>query len=90
LQSLIFAESPKGWDVGIDTYIQKGVPIRFGFDVLFWHALWVYAHFIRNIFTDSNCISHHGSAMYYVCFWGSIIISAIIDESLEATKDLYK
>lgn len=43
-----------------------------------WHAVWVYAHLIRDIFTNTKCISHHGSTMYYVCFWGTIIISAII------------
>ena len=32
LQSQLLAESPNGWNAGIDTYIHKGVPLRFGFD----------------------------------------------------------
>lgn len=40
-----------------------------------WHAIWAFAHFIRDIFTDTNCMSHHGSTMYYVCFWLTLIFT---------------
>lgn len=33
-----------------------------------WHAFCFYPHFIRNIFVETNCISHNSSFMYYVVF----------------------
>lgn len=42
----------------------------------FWHALCLPAHFIRNIFVETNCISHNSSVMYYVVFCLTIIAEA--------------
>lgn len=43
-----------------------------------WHGFWGMAHFVRDFFTDTPCISHHGSTMYYVCYWLTFILSWVI------------
>lgn len=52
-----------------------------------WHAFWITPHLIRNLFTDTNCISHHGSEMYYVCFWLTLIIGLLARFITRTTSD---
>lgn len=41
-----------------------------------WHALWFKAHFIRNLFVDTNCVGRGGSFMYNVCFYSTLFLEA--------------
>lgn len=52
-----------------------------------WHALCLPAHFIRNIFVETNCISHNGSVMYYVVYCLTIIAEPFLNIIIGSTLD---
>lgn len=39
-----------------------------------WHAYCWFPHIGRNIFVETNCISHNGTIMYYVLF-GLVLVA---------------
>ena len=46
-----------------------------------WHALCLFPHIIRNIFVDTNCISHNGSFIYYLGFISTLVIGFLFNHS---------
>lgn len=40
-----------------------------------WHGLWAIAHFIRDCFQYTKCISNNGNTWYYVCYWVTFVLA---------------